>query len=156
MLKTWDILNWEKIQLIIKRHNISYTILWIIVCFALIVSIFTAYIYKNELVYLWIVIFLQFILSIIYFLFINNELNLIIITSKKIIIINKKNLFEKNYNKFELKDIEEIKATSKWLFQNIFNYWELVISIKNNSLKYKLKFIPDTINTAKTIINLSK
>lgn len=156
MLKNWDILNWENIRLIIKRHNFLYIFLWIILFIILIISIIIIFFYKTELVYLWSVFFLQFILLIIYYLYIDSVLNITIITLKKIIIINKRNLFEIDYNEFELDNIDEINVISKWLFQNIFNYWELTISIKNNSLKFKLKFVPDVINTAKNIISFNK
>jgi hypothetical protein len=156
MLKTWDILNWEKINLVIKRHIITNVFSYIFLFLWIILSILIFYYYKSNLTYIWIIVFLQILLSLVYYFLINNELNLIIITSKKIIIINKKNFFEKNYNEFDLNNIEEIKAISKWLLQNIFNYWELIIKMKNNSLNYNLKFIPDPINKAKNIIDLTK
>jgi len=156
MLKIWDILNWEKINLVIKRHIITNVFSYIFLFLWIIFSILIFYYYKSNLTYIWIIVFLQILLSLVYYFLINNELNLIIITSKKIIIINKKNFFEKNYNEFDLDNIEEIKAISRWLLQNIFNYWELIIKIKNNSLNYNLKFIPYPINTAKNIIDLTK
>lgn len=156
MLKTWDILNWEKINLVIKRHIITNVFSYIFLFLWIILSILIFYYYKSNLTYIWIIVFLQILLSLVYYFLINNELNLIIITSKKIIIINKKNFFEKNYNEFDLNNIGEIKAISKWLLQNIFNYWELIIKMKNNSLNYNLKFISDPINKAKNIIDLTK
>lgn len=156
MLKVWDIINWENIKIVVKKHSILNIFLWIIIIFTLIISFMLIYLYKNEiLIYFYITLFLQFILLILYFFLIEKELDTIIITNSKLILINKKNTFERNYFEINLNEIKEIKATSKWFLANTLNYWTLNIILKNN-LTFKLKYIPDIMNIAKNIIDLSK
>lgn len=157
MLKLWDIINWEKINLIVKKHYIINVFLWIFIFFTLIIFVALFYIYSwKVLVYFWLVIFLELILSILYFFILEKELDILIITNSKVILINKFSFLNRQFIEFNLNEIKEIKAKYKGYLWNTFNFWTLEIFVKNHNKSFSLKYITDVIEVAKEINNLSK
>lgn len=82
-------------------------------------------------------------------MWINNELNNIVIIGDKLIYIKNINLIEKEEIKINISDIKDIKYEKKWIFENMLDYWK----IKINDEQIKISFI----NKPKKIIkNLEK
>lgn len=157
MLKIWDIINWEQIKLAIKKHAFMHIFLWILLFFVSVITISILYFYKTSLItYFWIIVFWQFFLVLLYFYIITRESDILIITQTKILIIRKISFLNREFVEYNLKEIKEVKANVKWLFENTFHYWSLYIVMKNNNTIFHLEYIPDVINNAKTIITLIK
>lgn len=157
MLKIWDIINWEPIQLAIKKHPFIHIFLWILLFFVFTITICILYFYKISLIsYFWILIFWQFILAVLYFYVITRESDILIITQTKILIIRKISFLHREFVEYNLNEIKEVKWNVKWLLGNTFHYGSLYIVMKNNNTIFHLEYIPDVISNAKIIITLIK
>lgn len=156
MLKIWDTLNGEKIIIVIKKHFIINIIVFVVLFFSSLITITLIYFYINNFSFsLWLIIFWQLLFLIIYTYLISKEVEITIITDTKIIFVHKISFLKKEYVEFHLKEIKEIKAISEWLLWNIFHYWEIQISTKDNKL-FHLTFIPNPIDTAHSILSIQK
>lgn len=133
-----------------EKHYIIYIILFFIFLIWIIINIL---VYKlfwfNINTNIINILLLCFNIIIIYNMWINNELNNIVIIGDKLIYIKNINLIEKEEIKINISDIKDIKYEKKWIFENMLDYWK----IKINDEQIKISFI----NKPKKIIkNLEK
>ena len=79
----------------------------------------------------------------------------VLLTNKRLILIQKISVFQALPTQIIFDEITEIKASKKWFFQNAFNYW--TITIFTNKTVYDKKFILNPIENSKIILeNIKK
>ena len=79
----------------------------------------------------------------------------VLLTNKRLILIQKISVFQALPTQIFLDEITEIKALKKWFFQNAFNYGTITIFTKKTV--YDKKFILNPIENSKIILeNIKK
>lgn len=115
--------------MVIRRHWIVFTYVFVYV-FTLVLS--TAFILffrdsistiiPDGLLHLILVVYWMIFLMVIYITWINNELDLIIITNKRIIGIDQVAFLLREFSECPLERVQEINAQTKGLLAEIFNF----------------------------------
>lgn len=146
----------EKIIKVMKHHYFTNIILWFLTVLFFLILLGTYYFFPDfKYIFLILIILTQIFLILFYYLFLNFELWIIIITNQRVITVKKINIFNNEYLQKDLAEIKEIKAKQKWIFANYFWFWILEFKFKNWE-KISLKYTNNVLKEAKNIMELLK
>lgn len=145
----------EKIVKVLKNHYFTNIILWFLtLCFLIILWGIYFFLSDYKYIYFILVVLSQIFLVFFYYLFLNFELWIIIITNLRVISVQKINILENKYIDAELSQIKEVKAKTKWIFANYFWFWELILDL--NDKKIFLKYLENPLIQAKELLEILK
>ena len=151
----------EKIILTLHRHWIIlvFHFLYFIVLFVStaillqyqtpIIELFGSGLYWGWLSLYWIV-FLTFILLG----WINDELDLFIITESRVIGIDQISALSRTVSECSLDRVQEVNAHTAGIFQTIFGFWDVHIHTASETSNMVIRFAPDPIENARRINNV--
>lgn len=146
------LLDWEKIEKIIKGHNVYFYIL--VIQFLLLASIFIgSYIYFQESRYVIFagIIAVQFFLVYVYKKLMNYEFSKIIITNQRILWFFKISFFEYEFFETNLSEVAQLQWKTSGFFSNYFGYGNLEIKFKWHHHSFFVSQAKDIIKNAQMI-----
>ena len=152
-----DPLPWEEVIFIIKKHYIVYIeivfnfVIWIIIS-----TIFIFFFYAYPWMNLFLVIFWMAFPLFLVVRWLDNALDMFVITNRRIIWIEQISFLNKTVSECNLSQVEEVWSQTKWFFANFFNFWDIKIQTAWNKTNFNMWYVPDPIKTAwniNTIIN---
>lgn len=155
MLNLENLRQWEVVKKVLKRHWMAflglffYTFLLIVVVIAIYLTMwFTAW--SN-----FIVIILVMITSILLYIeWLNNELDMYVITNKRIIGIDQVSFLNRTVSECSLADVQEVNSRTKWVLANIFDYGSVVIQTAWNASNFHMSIVPEPLKSARQILNV--
>ena len=126
-----------------------YTFLLIVVVISIYLTMwFTAW--SN-----FIVIILVMIASILLYIeWLNNELDMYVITNKRIIGIDQVSFLNRTVSECSLADVQEVNSRTKWVLANIFDYGSVVIQTAWNASNFHMSIVPEPLKSARQILNV--
>lgn len=146
----------ESVQMVIRRHWIVYmsTIGYI---FALIFSTALILAFKSSLETVFpiglidvaLVVYWAIFSIFIYITWTNNELDLIIITNKRVIGIDQIAFLHRDFSECALERVQEVNAETKGLLSNIFNFGTLTIHTASDASDFIMHTTTDPLETAR-------
>ncbi len=145
----------EKIIEVLKPNYFTKIILFIYLFISILITLsiyFIFYDYKLILI-ICILLILSFIIWF-YYLFINFELKVVVLTNLKIIYVKKNNIFESKYESINYLEITKIKASQNGFLKNYFWYWEIILVSKDSEII--LKYIDNPLENAWNINDFLK
>ncbi len=145
----------EKIIKVLKNHYFTNIILWFLTLWFLIILWGIYYFFSDfKYISLILIVLTQIFLVFMYYLFLNFELWIIIITNLRVISVQKINILENKYIDADLSQIKEVKVKTKWIFANYFWFWELILDL--NEKKIFLKYLENPLIQAKELLEILK
>ncbi len=155
MLELKELRPWEKIEFIIRRHWIVFTILWLYFIWGAILTIILFFIIWFELrINLLLIIFWMFFSIFLYIEWLNHELDLFIITNNRIIFIEQKSFLNRAKTECNLWQVQEVNSSTKGLLSNLLDYWILSIKTAGSTSNLEMWFVPNSLNKARKVLNI--
>lgn len=158
MLNLQNMRAWEVVEKVIRRHWIAFLphLLYIIILIIFIISFYVfswGYIPLN-IVHLIIIPILMISILGIFISWMNSELDMYVITNKRIIWIDQVAFLDRGISECSLKDVQEVNSKTKWILWNIFNYWSLTIQTASSTSEFHMSIVPDPQQCARLVLNI--
>ncbi len=151
----------EQIKLTLHRHWIIlvFHFLYFVALFATtaillvykdsIIDLFGSALYWGSVSLYWI-IFLTFILID----WMNDELDIFIITDSRVIAIDQISALSRSVNECSLDRVQEVNAHTSGIFQSIFGFWDVHIHTASETSNMVIRYAPNPIENARRINNI--
>ncbi len=151
----------EQIQMVIRRHWIVFTYVFVYI-FTLILSTAFVLFFRDSistiipdgLLNVILVIYWTIFLLVIYVTWINNELDLIIITNMRVIGIDQIAFLHRDFSECAIERVQEINAETKGLLADIFNFGTLTIHTASDASDFIMHATADPLETARGGLNI--
>lgn len=155
MLQLDNLRNWEKVEMVIRRHWIVFVILAFNALMLLIINIVLHIIFGFELlVNLFSLVYFMWFILYMYIEWVNHELDMYVVTNSRIIWIDQVWFLNREVSQCALADVQEVNSKTKWFFANMFNYWDLTIQTAWNASNFKMDFVPDSLQASRKVLNI--
>lgn len=155
MLNLENLRKWEVVKKVLKRHWMAFAPLFFYL-FLIIVVVISIYLtmwftaWSN-----FIVIVLLMISSLfLYIEWLNNELDMYVVTNKRIIGIDQVSFLNRTISECSLADVQEVNSKTKWVLANIFDYGSVTIQTAWNASNFHMAIVPDPMKSARQILNV--
>jgi len=148
----------EKIWIVLHRHWIVFVFKIFYILF-LIISSGIVFLMKDGIIQIfggaifWWCIILYWILflTFIFLSWVNDELDLFIITSQRIIGIEQVSALSRKVSECWIDRVQEVNAETSWILQTLFNYWHVHIHTASEHSDMIVRYAPDPIENARKI-----
>ena len=155
MLQIQNLREWEKIQLVLKRHWIVYIILWIYIFLAFVLTITLYVIFWFSIIANMLnVLFWMIMINFLFIEWLDHELDMYVVTNNRIIWLEQIAFLNRNMSECNLGQVQEVNSRTKWFFSNMLNYWTLSIQTAWNKTTMTMAFCPNSMQEARKILNI--
>jgi len=155
----------EKVEFLVRKHWIIDVKIVMVILLACIVpamilaSTFIAYWpdFFNEsrtVITLIFLIYLLYAFLIIYIKWLKEELDLIIVTSRRVINLDQVAFMERTVSESNLNQIQDIKGIEKGVLSNLLHCGDLEIHTASNKRVFFIENIPNPFGTAKRLLEI--
>jgi len=152
----------EKILLVIRRHWIAFVYLSGYVIFFLASALFAIYLHSTtlssivpgNLFWVAIICYSMFFAIFIYVQWLNNELDLFIVTNERIIGLDQISLLDRAVSECSLDRVQEINPQTKGLLSNLLNFGRLTVHTASEFSHFDMPLAPDPLENARRILNI--
>jgi len=155
MLQLENLRDWEKVEMVIRRHWIVFVILWVYAFFGIIINVV---LYSLFWLQLWVnifsLIYIMWFIVYIYIEWINHELDMYVVTNNRIIWIEQIWFLNREVSQCALNDVQEVNSKTKWFFANMLNYGSLTIQTAWNASNFHMDYVPDPLQTSRKVLNI--
>ncbi len=93
----------------------------------------------------------MFGLQYVYVQWLNNELDILVLTNKRIIEYDQLKFLSRKISQASIDQVQEVRASTSWLIGNIMRYWDIVIKTAGDASDFQLKTIPHALETSRVI-----
>ncbi len=148
----------EEVKLVLQRHWIVLFYIWWYFAFLIISLIFMVF-YANKIpvvgqyVNIVLVIYTAVFMLFIYINWMRYELDLYIITTKRIIWLDEVSFLNRHVSECLLDKVQEVNWKTTWLLSNLLNYWEVTIHTASEASDFKMEVMPNALENARLISN---
>jgi len=160
MLKLTNLSEWEIVEKVVKRHWIAFIPLFfyiiILIKFVIIVY-YLVYSFTKiplDLVHLFIIPILMLSLEWIYISRLNNELDMYVVTNKRIIWIDQVAFLNRSISECSIFDVQEVNSKNVGILWNIFNFGSLTIQTASAVSEFHMSLVPDPQHIARDILSI--
>lgn len=155
MVAITNLRPWEKVVVTIKRHWIVFVSLAFYLFFAVILNIMTfVALWTSYIIIASVSLFSMFMLLFLYIKWLNHELDMFIITNNRIIWVEQISFLNRTISECNLWQVQEVNAHTKWLFSNIFDYWDITIQTAWNATNFEMTYAPNAMRASRLILNV--
>jgi len=157
-LKISNLQPWERIEMVLKRHWIALVYIFWYAIF-LLFSVVLMMLFWANIPVIWpiinivLVIYISVFLLFIYIHWMSYELDLYIITTKRIIWIEEVSFLNRHLSECAIDKVQEVNAKTTWVLSNILNFWEVTIHTASEVSDFQMYLVPDALNNARIISN---
>lgn len=102
----------------------------------------------------WLSLFWIIFLTFILLNWINDELDLFIITESRVIGIDQISILSRTVSECSLDRVQEVNAHTAGILQTLFGFWDVHIHTASESSNMVIRFAPDPIENARRINNV--
>ncbi|MBT6068421.1 hypothetical protein HOG48_01565 [Candidatus Peregrinibacteria bacterium] len=150
----------EKVRLIVSKHWIIYVhMLKQFVIFA-IVPFFTVIFLTADtdpnvksIFYIFALVYLSYFFLIVFIKWLDELLDIIIVTNKRIISIEQVNLFQNTSSETNLPMIQDVKSRKKGILGSLFHFGELEIQTAAEKIAFRITDVAQPFTQAKAILD---
>jgi uncharacterized membrane protein YdbT with pleckstrin-like domain len=93
-------------------------------------------------------------LTFIFFNWIHDELDFLIITDTRIVSIKQMSALSRSLNECSLEKVQEVNAQTRGILETIFGFWEIHIRTASETSNIVIKYAVDPIENARRINNI--
>ena len=124
--------------------------LWIVIIVIVIYWVMWFSAWSNFIVSILLMIASMFL----YIEWLNNELDMYVITNKRIIGIDQVSFLNRVISECSLADVQEVNSKTKWVLANIFDYGSVTIQTAWNASNFHMSIVPKPMHSARQILNV--
>lgn len=153
--------EWESPKLVLKRHWIVFVytfgyIFWLVLSSILVLFYIKeiSYLIPESFTYIMLVAYISIFTIFIYADWMNNELDLFVITNKRIIWIEQLSFLNRTVSECSLDDVQEVNGLTKWLFANLMNFWTINIHTASEKSDFNMNIVPEPLENSRNILNI--
>lgn len=99
-------------------------------------------------------IYLVFIFLITYIKWLNEELDVIIITNERVVAHDQVDLFHRQISETSISQIQDVKGVEKGMWGNLFHYGSLEIQTAARDITFRIKHVNRPYESARKILDL--
>lgn len=149
---------WEKIEMVLKRHWIALVYIFGYFIF-LVVSTILMLSFGYSLPIIWpfvniiLVVYVSIFLLFIYIHWMSYELDLYIITTKRIIGLEEVSFLNRHLSECSIDKVQEVNARTTWVLSNLLNFWVITIHTASEVSDFQMYLVPDALTNARIISN---
>lgn len=150
-----NLLPWEKVEFIIRRHWIVYIMLGLFALWWVFLSIviyvlfwFTPATHLANSVY-W-----MYYSMFLYVHWLNYELDLIVVTDSRLIAIEQKSFLNRAVGETYLDKVQEVSFQVKGIFANLFDYGHILPKTAGSTSRFDMTFSPKPMENARRLNNV--
>ncbi len=155
MLNLENLRQGEVVKKVLKRHWMAFAPLFFYVLLIIVVIIVIYWV-------MWFSVWSNFIVSILliiasmflYIEWLNNELDMYVITNKRIIGIDQISFLNRTISECSLADVQEVNSKTKWVLANVFDYGSVTIQTAWNASNFRMAIVPKPMQSARQILNV--
>lgn len=150
--------SWERIEMVLKRHWIALVYIFWYVAF-LLFSVILMILFWANIPLIWpiikivLVVYISIFLLFIYIHWMSYELDLYIITTKRIIWIEEVSFLNRHLSECSIDKVQEVNAKTTWVLSNLLNFWEITIHTASEVSDFQMYLVPDALTNARIISN---
>ncbi|NCP76952.1 PH domain-containing protein [Candidatus Gracilibacteria bacterium] len=151
----------EELKLVLKRHWIVYMYLGFYALFLVISSIILVMYHSSvfsfisgDIFSVFLIIYWSAYLLFLYVTWVNNELDLFVITDQRIRGIEQISFLNRTISECSLDDVKEVNAQTKGLLENLFNFGTVSLHTASENSNFVMHFAPAPIDNASIIRNV--
>lgn len=154
-VKLENLRNWEKVDIVLRRHWIAFVFLaayaswWIILTLIL---IWTLGLIASSVLILS--LFWMYFLLFLYVSWINYELDVFVFTNNRIVCVEQKTFLNRAVWETTLDKVQEVSIETKGLLANLFDFWTIRIMTSGSSPSFDMTFSPHPMVSSRYINNL--
>lgn len=155
----------ERIQMLIRKHWIIdvkvffiflvlgiVPFLGMVVFAALAFDIFMEWVGPTGMLIFW--VYMLFTMLITYIKWLNEELDIIIVTNERVISHDQVDLFHRQISETNLAQVQDVKGIEKGLFGNIFHYGSLKIQTAAHNIVFEIENVDHPYESARIVLDL--
>lgn len=101
-----------------------------------------------------VIVFTMFSILFLFIDWLNNELDMYVISNKRIIGIDQISFLNRTVSECSLADVQEVNSKTKWIFANLFDYGSVTIQTAWNASNFHMAIVPEPLKTARQILNI--
>ena len=155
MLKLDNMRDGEVVEKVIRRHWMAFLSVAVYALLSMIIIIAVYVVaWFNVWVNLWVVMFSMISILFVFVLWLNSELDLYVITNKRIIWVDQISFLNRKMSECSLKDVQEVNSSTRWLLANILNYGTLTIQTAWTVSNFHMSIVPNPLQTARQVLNI--
>lgn len=151
----------EELKLVLKRHWIVYVYLGFYIFFLIVSSILLITYHSSifsfipwDVFSIFLIVYYLIYLLFLYITWINNELDLFVITNHRIRGIEQLSFLNRTISECSLDDIKEVNAQTKGLLENLFNFGTVSLHTASENSNFVMRFAPEPIDNASITRNV--
>lgn len=144
--------------MVLKRHWIALVYIFWYAIF-LLFSVLLMILFWASIPLIWpiinivLVIYISVFLLFIYIHWMSYELDLYIVTTKRIIWLEEVSFLNRHLSECAIDKVQEVNAKTTWVLSNLLNFWEVTIHTASEVSDFKMYLVPDALNNARIISN---
>ena len=155
----------EHVILFVEKHWIRYLRVGYIFFIVGILPAILMYIVLNMMTismqtfYYTMAVFFMYELFMLLYIFmeiVNDELDLFIITDRRIVDITQTGLLERHVADTPLENIQDVSASSKGLMETLFGYGTIRVQTAGKKTEFLMNLVPDPFGKSKKIMDLMR
>lgn len=157
-LRMKNLQPWEEVKMVIQRHWIALVYIFWYAIFLFVSTIFLLFFWYNlpiiwKIINIVIVIYISVFLLVIYINWMRYELDLYIITSKRIIGLEEVTFLNRHVSECSLEKVQEVNVKTTGILSNLLNYWVVTIHTASEASDFQMELVPDAITNTRIITN---
>lgn len=108
----------------------------------------------REVLTVFFLIYLLFAELVLYIKWLNEELDLIIVTNIRVINLDQVKFMERTVSETNLAQVQDVKGIAKGILSNILDYGDLEIQTAAEKIVFRIENVPHPFKTARKIMTL--
>lgn len=141
--------------MVIRRHWIVFVLVWLYAFVGIFISISLLVVLgMNVWSYLLNIIFWMYFSLFLYISRLNHELDMIVVTNNRVIVIEQKAFLNRTVGECNLWQITEITSEIKGFFSNMLDYGTILIKTAGNTSNFDMSFAPDPLKKSRAMLNI--
>lgn len=155
----------EHIQLLVRKHWIIdvkigaffFTLAMVPVIISILAHYFFGeFAFNDPILFttLGILIYLQCMLLVTYVKWLNEELDLIIVTNERVVSHEQVDLFHRQISETNISQVQDVKGVERGLLGNVFHYGELTVQTAAKDITFNINHVNRPYDSARIILDL--
>ncbi len=147
--------TWEQIDTVIRKHWITYVILWVYFFLGIFFSLLFLRVVSDSPATMFILVcFWLYYVMFLYTIWLNYELDIFTITNNRVICVEQKSFLNRTVGECTLDKVQEVSFETKGLFANLLDFGTLTLKTAGSTTNFDMQFCPNPMDKARHINNV--
>ncbi|MBU1019088.1 MAG: hypothetical protein ABII07_00445 [Patescibacteria group bacterium] len=155
----------ENIEFLVRKHwiidvkvsiiTLAAFVIPVLIFFSAVVAYWPGFFNNSRgIITIFFLLYLLFAQLIIYIKWLNEELDLIIVTNRRVINLDQVKFMERTVSETNLSQVQDVKGIAKGIMSNMLEYGDLEIQTAAEKIMFRIENVPHPFETARKIMHL--